>query len=107
MYTAFSNIIHAIPCQVSMPTLKDDLGAGSYAFRRKQMRPLGRWALESPPEFPGEVDRVIGLLQYVQGDTPFWWDGGGFGEVHDPMLFALGNGTVTDYRLPHRFVNIA
>src|SRR5690349_21850933 len=107
MYTVFSDIVHAVPCTPAMPTLKDEIGGGAVALRRRQIRALRRWQLAVPVDQPAAIDELVGLLEYVQGDTPFWWDGGGFGEVHEPIIFGTGDPTRTDFILPHRFVFIA
>lgn len=45
----------------------------------------------------------MGLLDYIQGDTPLWFDGGGSLEVTEPILVGFGNNSITDFRLPHRY----
>jgi hypothetical protein len=95
-----------MPQTISMPTMKDPVGNGTMMFRRLQKRPLSSWELVVPgrQELLGPL---LGLLEHVQGDTPFWFDGAGFGEVVAPILVSMGNFSATDYDLPHRFVFVS
>jgi hypothetical protein len=97
---------HVMPQNISMPTLKDPVGNGTMMFRRLQKRPLSSWELVVPgrQELLGPV---LGLLENIQGDTPFWFDGAGFGEMVAPVLVAIGIANTTDYDLPHRFVFVS
>jgi len=49
------------------------------------------------------LDPVLGLLEYAQGDTPIWFDGAGFGDITAPILIGIGDGSTTDFPLPHRY----
>jgi len=89
-----------------MPAMKDGLGMGEINARRQLLRPLSSWQLEIPGR-QELIDPILGLLQYAQGDTPFWFDGAGFGEETEPILFGIGTATTTDYNLPHRHIFIA
>lgn len=106
MMTVFASPTHVIPQELEMPVLMDQIGGGAQAFRRRYIRPLSSWQLEIPGK-QERTDPILGLLQYAQGDTPIWFDGAGFGEVTEPIVFAEGTGTITDYPLPHRHVFIA
>ncbi len=96
---------HVMPQNLSMPTMKDPVGNGTMMFRRLQKRPLSSWELVVPgrQELLGPV---LGLLENVQGDTPFWFDGAGFGEMVAPVLVSMGL-PGTDCDLPHRFVFVS
>jgi len=89
-----------------MPVMRDDLGGGAIGLRRRFIRPLSSWKLEIPGRQELQ-EPILGLLQYAQGDTPFWFDGAGFGEETTPILFGIGDGSKTDFNLPHRHVFIA
>ena len=89
-----------------MPANRDELGGGAIGVRRRFLRPLSSWQLEIPGR-QELLDPILGLLQYVQGDTPIWFDGAGFGEETSPIIFAIGDGATTDYRLPHRYILIS
>jgi len=105
-YTIFASPLHVLPQSLDMPTIKDDLGGGASQYRRQYLRPLSSWELEMPGR-KELLDPLMGLLQYAQGDTPIFFDGAGFAEETAPILFGIGIGSITDYRLPHRFVFIA
>ena len=106
MFTVFASPLHVLPQQIDMPAMKDGVGQGEINARRMLLRPLSSWQLEIPGK-QELLDPILGLLQYAQGDTPIWFDGAGFGEETSPIIFAIGDGTQTDYRLPHRHVFIA
>jgi hypothetical protein len=105
-YTILAAPEHVMPQNLSMPTMKDPVGNGTMMFRRLQKRPLSSWELVVPgrQELLGPV---LGLLENVQGDTPFWFDGAGFGEIVAPVLIGIGIANTTDYDLPHRFVFVS
>lgn len=97
---------HVLPQTISMPTLKDPVGNGTMMFRRLQKRPLSSWELIVPGR-QELLAPLLGLLEHLQGDTPFWFDGAGFGEAVAPVLVSIGVGNTTDYNLPHRFVFVS
>ena len=97
---------HVLPQNISMPTLKDPVGNGTMMFRRLQKRPLSSWELVVPGR-QELLDPILGLLEHVQGDEPFWFDGAGFGEVVTPILVSIGVPNTTDYDLPHRYVLVS
>jgi len=105
-YTVFASPLHLTPQQLEMPVQQDNLGHGTNSYRRLYTRPLSSWQLENPGK-QELLDPTLGFIEYVQGDTPFWFDGAGFGEVTDPALIWIGDGATTDIRLPHRYVFIA
>ena len=89
--------------------MKDPVGNGTAMFRRLQKRPLSSWELVVPGR-QELLAPIRGLLEHIQGDTPFWFDGAGFGEVVAPTLIGHGRGgsfTVNDFDLPHRFVFVS
>jgi len=47
------------------------------------------------------------MLHTAQGDTKIRFDGGGMLEVTDPIIIGEGDGTTTDFMLPHRNVFVA
>lgn len=102
-YTILAAPEHVLPQTLSAPTLKDPVGNGTMMFRRLQKRPLSSWELVVPGR-QELLAPILGLLEHVQGDTPFWFDGAGFGEVVSPILIGIGGPNTTDYDLPHRFV---
>lgn len=107
MLTAFCSPLHVLPQQIDMPIEKDQVGNGLEYRRRKWLRGKSSWELEVPGK-QELLDPIWGLLEYVQGDRPFWFDGAGFGEVVTPIPFAEGtNTTDTDFLLPHKWVFIA
>ena len=97
---------HVLPRTLSMPTLKDPVGNGTMMFRRLQKRPLSSWELVVPGR-QELLEPILGLLEAVQGDTPFWFDGAGFAEVTAPILVSIGIPNSTDYDLPHRHVYVS
>lgn len=97
---------HVMPQTLNIPTIKDPLGNGTMAFRRAMKRPLSSWELVVPGR-QELLAPILGLLEHIQGDTPFWFDGAGFAEVVSPILVGLGGPLTTDYDLPHRFVFIS
>ena len=105
-YVVMCSPLHVLPQQIDMPAMKDGVGQGEINARRVLLRPLSSWQLEIPGR-QELLDPILGLLQYAQGDTPIWFDGAGFGEETAPIIFGIGDGTQTDYRLPHRHVFIA
>ena len=106
-YTIFASPLHVLPQEIDMPVMRDGDAVGtSIGFRRRYLRPLSAWQLEIPGK-QELLEPVLGLLQYVQGDTPFWFDGAGFGEETEPILFGVGIGTIRDYNLPHRHVFVS
>jgi hypothetical protein len=104
-FTILAAAEHVMPQNLSMPTMKDPVGNGTMMFRRLQKRPLSSWELVVPGR-QELVGPLLGLLEHCQGDTPFWFDGAGFGEVVAPVLVGIGV-TSTDYDLPHRFVFVS
>jgi hypothetical protein len=106
-YVVFASPLHILPQQIDMPRLQDDLGGGAVGLRRRFTRPLSSWQLEIPGK-QELLDPILGLLEYVQGDVPIWFDGAGFGEETSPIVVGIGDSsTQTDYMLPHRHVFIA
>lgn len=105
-YTVLCAPEHVLPQTLSMPTLKDPTGNGTMMFRRLQKRALSSWELVVPGR-QELLDPILGLLEHVQGDTPFWFDGAGFGEVVTPILIGVGSPNGTDCDLPHRFVLVS
>ena len=104
--TIFASPLHVLPQQIDMPAEKDAVGNGLEYRRRKWLRGKSSWELEVPGK-QELLDPIWGLLEYVQGDIPFWFDGAGFGEVTTPIVFAIGDGTKNDYLLPHRHIFVA
>lgn len=105
MYTVFVSPTHILPQSIEMPALKDDLG-GPMAFRRQWPRPLARWELNAPGA-QDKLEAVQGLLEHVQGDTPFWFDGAATIEVIEPILIGIGDGVTGDVPLPHKHVFVS
>lgn len=105
MYTAFADATHIIPCRTEMPALKDDLG-GPMGFRRKWPRALRSFDLDIP-DAPDRLDPLLGLLEFAQGDTRIWFDGAGHGEIFEPILIGVGDGTTKDFPLPHLHVFVS
>lgn len=103
MYTVISDLLHVVPCGIEMPTLVDPVGSGHAHRRRQFTRSLRRWELQIA-KAPRALDELVGFLEYAQGDTPLWFDGGGFGEIEEPALVFVGNGVDTDINLPHQNV---
>lgn len=89
-----------------MPTLKDDIGGGAAQYRRRQTRALKRWEL-NVPSLQEQIEPILGLLEYIQGDTPIWFDGAGAGDITAPIIIGIGNGTDTDFKLPHKHVFVS
>lgn len=106
MLTVFINISHRMTCEADMPVIKDDIGGGAMQFRRRFTRALRRFQF-TIPDAPDAIDPVIGLLEQVQGDTPIWFDGGAFAEIHEPIIIGIGDGATADFILPHRHVFVA
>jgi hypothetical protein len=105
-YTAIGSPLHSLPVSEYMPTLKDQVGGGTLEVRRTNTRTLKRWELV----FPGmqdKLDPLSGFFEMIQGDTPFWFDGAGTLDLVEPILIAVGDGTTTVFRLPHRNVFVA
>jgi hypothetical protein len=105
-FTILAAPSHVMPQSISMPTLRDPVGNGTMMFRRLQKRPLSSWELVVPGR-QELLDPILGLLEHMQGDTPFWFDGAGFGEVVTPILVGIGIANTTDYDLPHRYVFVS
>ncbi len=101
-YAAFASPEHATAVSADMPTRKDQLGKHALQRRRDLSKPAHAWELV----FPGReenLDAMIGLLNYSQGDTPLWFDGAGVNaEVVEPRLIGIGNGARRDFELLHR-----
>jgi len=105
MYTVIASPTHVLPHKVTAVTLKDDVHE-AYEFRRRLTRPLGKWELL----FPGTkevLDSLSGMLHAAQGDTLIKFDGAGMLEVTDPIIIGVGDGTTTDFMLPHRNVYVS
>ena len=97
---------HILPVAVESPTLKESVGNGSLEVRRRWTRPLRRWDLTFK-NTQQKLEELSGFMDYAQGDTPFWFDGGGTIEVVEPILIGVGNGAITDFALPHRYVFVS
>jgi hypothetical protein len=104
--TIFCSPSHIMPEQRRAPVMADDLGGGAKQFRRKWPRPLSSWEFVVPGK-QELLEPIIGLLDYAQADSPIWFDGAGFTEVLEPRIVGVGNGTDTDFPLPHRFVLVS
>src|SRR5512144_1342740 len=105
-YVVFASPLHVLPQQIDMPVNRDDVGGGAVGLRRRFTRPLSSWQLEIPGK-QELLDPILGLLENVQGDTPIWFDGAGFGEETSPILVGIGDNAHTDYLLAHRHVFVA
>lgn len=106
MFTLVGSPHHTLPVSPQMPTLRDDIGGGAAEFRRRWTRPMRRWELM----FPGQqekLDMISGFMDYMQGDTPFWFDGAGTIEVVEPVLVGIGDGAKTDFAFAHRHIFVA
>jgi hypothetical protein len=106
MYTAFISPTHIVPENLEMPTQVDPVGDGAKAFRRRQTRGLRRWEI-NVPSLQDNLEQLIGFLENVQGDTPFWFDGAGMIEVTEPILIGTGDGSTTDFIFPHKYVFVS
>jgi hypothetical protein len=106
VYTITASPTHVIPVQSQTPTLRDSLSGGALDLRRRWTRPMKNWDLI----FPGQQERLgplMGLLDVAQGDEPCWFDGGATIEITEPILIGTGNGTITDFILPYRYMFVA
>ena len=106
MMTVVASPSHVLPMSVEMPTLKDSVGNGAMDVRRRWTRGLRRWELTFK-NTQEKLEELSGFMDYAQGDTPFWFDGGETLEVSEPILIGVGNGTITDFALPHRYVFVS
>jgi len=106
MYTVIVSPTHILPVETKAPTQRDALGQGAYEMKRQWTRPLKRWELVVPGTRQ-KLDPIAGLLDLAQGDTIIKFDGAGTLEVVEPILIGVGNGTITDFALPHRNVFVA
>lgn len=103
MHTAFVDPQHTLPCTSEAPTLKDPLGGGSQQLRSQYTRVMHKWTLDVPA-LQQRMDPFIGFLEYLKGDTPFWFDGAEFGEITEKTVIFIGDGHTEQVRLPHRHV---
>lgn len=106
MFTVFASPTHVLSEQLDMPTLKDNVGGGAVEFRRLHTRALRSWELNVPGQHE-KLDSLIGLLEHLQGDNPFWFDGAGMLEIIEPIIISIGDGLTAEIILPHRHVFVA
>lgn len=100
MLTLSSDIY--FPCTVTWkdPTLRDPVGAGAYASRRRWARPLAHFKLALPADELAEAQRIFAFYSLVRGDQSFWFDGGTHGAIKSPQTYWLTDGVKTQYQLP-------
>jgi len=104
--TAFIAPTHVLPERMDAPRYMDEIGNGVQFVRRKWIRSRSSWEIEVPGK-QELLDPFWGLIEYAQGDRIIWFDGAGFGEVTYPTLIAEGDGTTTEFRLPHKNIYVA
>jgi len=106
MFTVFASPTHVMPVESRMPVIKDEIGGGAAQYRRRQTRSLKRWEL-NVPGIQEQIEPVLGVLEYIQGDTPVWFDGAGAGEIVTPIPMGFGDGVTTDFIFPHKHVFVS
>jgi hypothetical protein len=83
------------------PAIQQGLGNGVPFLRRKwakarhQFKPVVELASRA------EAEQLVGLLRYLQGDTPVWYDGADYGDIQNPILIGYGDRVTTHVFLPH------
>lgn len=104
MYAITIDARHLLPCTRRGPTLHDPAGGGGQEFRRLWPKRLLSWELDV---FATQqvYDPILGLADLLQGDTPIRFDGAGFLDVHTPILIGFGNGSDTEFMIPHRNIH--
>jgi hypothetical protein len=86
------------------PRLATPLGGGAAQYRRLYHRPLYQFTLGAPQMDKTEQETLFGFLAEVQGDTPFFWDGGEYHVQSIPLRLGVGEGVRTQFYLPQRFI---
>ena len=89
------------------PAMQQGVGAGAVSLRRKWAKARHRFELEVDLASRQEAEQLAGLLRYLQGDTPVWYDGADFGDIQNPILVGYGTGDQVDFFLPHDNVHRA
>jgi hypothetical protein len=86
------------------PHLATPVGAGASQLHRQYGRPLSRFTLRDAQADKARMDTLFGFITFVQGDTPFFWDGGEWGTISTPLYIGYGDGVRTEFLLPNRYI---
>ena len=89
---------------VLAPRLASPLGGGASQLRRRYQRPIYQFTLRDTQAVKARADWLFGFLTYVQGDIPFFWNGGEWGTVSAPAFVGMGDGVRTQFLLPNRYI---
>lgn len=90
--------------EILAPTLVNALGGGTMQTRRRYPRPTYQFRLHDSEQVQASAEALYGFAVFVQGDMPFWFDGGAYGTLSTPTLYALGDGVRTQFLLPNRHI---
>lgn len=96
----------AIRIEDLAPNHQLGIGSGAIFAMRTWPRVRHRWHIETRDLHRDEIEKFRGFVNYVQGDTPFLFNGSALGDVQNKQLVGFGDGATVDFFLPKdRIIN--
>jgi len=89
-----------ISCTPQAPTIRSPIGGGQFQARRRATHLFKEFRFNAQFTSRGDAEDFQAFMQFHQGDTPFWFDGGDWGDIQTPVHIAFGDGSTTDFYLP-------
>ena len=95
---------YTVTRELLAPTLTALSGGAVRQAQRQTSRPLAQFTLRLVDQSLAAAEYLYSFAAYHQGDVPFWWDGGVWGNYDTPVLFGTGDGVTTEFFLPNRWI---
>lgn len=89
------------------PTLRSQIGGGAVQLRRQWQRPYYEFTIPLKLGDRADAEDLAGFIAYHQGDIAFWYDGGPYGDIQNPVLIGIGDGALKDFYVPFRNLTTA
>ena len=105
MYSVILDPAYPVTRRIYAPVLRDDFGGGILQLVDRIDIPFYEFSILLPFEDEAVHESLDAAAAFNKGAGPFWFDGGRFGEVRNPRIIGIGDGTRTSWFLPFRNVD--
>ena len=82
------------------PQITSDLGGGLFPSHRRWHKSYHEFRYNFVVQRRERADEFRHVVRHLQGDTEFYFDGGEWGDLTEPIHIAYGDGSKSQFELP-------